>query len=74
MSSNVEEVTKKCDILVTCTCNERYAPPIVKSSWIRSSMHINAIGWDIYTSSELEEEISKRAKIVVDTTDPSENH
>ncbi len=52
-----------CDVLTTTTPSRK---PVVKSEWIRSGTHINAIGADAPGKQELEEEILLRAKIVVD--------
>jgi alanine dehydrogenase len=60
---NVEDVVKGCDILVTTT---PVTQPIVKNEWVSEGVHINAIGADSPGKEELEPEILKRAKIVVD--------
>jgi alanine dehydrogenase len=60
---NVEDAVKGCDILVTTTPSTQ---PIVKNEWISEGMHINAIGSDAPGKEELDPEILKRAKIVVD--------
>ncbi len=53
----------KCDILVTTTPSR---DPVVKGEWIEDGVHINAIGADAAGKQELDFEILKRAKIVVD--------
>ncbi|MGC9031284.1 MAG: ornithine cyclodeaminase family protein [Minisyncoccia bacterium] len=58
----LEEVCQK-DILVTVTPARE---PIVKMTWIKPGTHINAIGADAAGKEELEPEILKRAKIIVD--------
>jgi alanine dehydrogenase len=60
---SVEEVVKGCDILVTTT---PVTKPIVKNEWVGEGMHINAIGADAAGKEELDPEILKRAKVVVD--------
>lgn len=52
-----------CDVLITTTPSTK---PVVKNDWIRDGMHINAIGADAPGKQELEIEILKKAKIVVD--------
>lgn len=52
-----------CDVLITTTPSRK---PVVKNEWIREGTHINAIGADAPGKQELEVEILKRAKIVVD--------
>lgn len=52
-----------CDILVTITPSRE---PIVMNEWIKPGTHINAIGADAAGKEELDPEILKRAKVVVD--------
>lgn len=52
-----------CDILVTTTPSRE---PIVMNEWIAEGTHINAIGADAPGKEELDPDILKRAKIVVD--------
>jgi alanine dehydrogenase len=59
---NLEEVCQK-DILVTATPARE---PVVKKEWIKPGTHINAIGADAEGKQELDPEILKIAKIVVD--------
>lgn len=58
----LEEVCQK-DILVTVTPTKK---PIIKSQWILPGTHINAVGADAPGKEELDVQILKRAKIVVD--------
>jgi len=57
-----KEVAQK-DILITITPS---SVPIVKKEWVRPGTHICAIGADAHGKQELESEILKNAKIVVD--------
>lgn len=52
-----------CDILVTTTPSRK---PIVMNEWIAEGTHINAIGADAPGKEELDPDILKRARIVVD--------
>jgi alanine dehydrogenase len=52
-----------CDILVTTTPSRQ---PIVMNEWISDGTHINAIGADAPGKEELDPEILKRSKVVVD--------
>jgi len=54
---------RNADVLVTTTPVRQ---PIVKNEWIHEGMHINAIGADAPGKEELEPEILKRARIVID--------
>ncbi|MFH1773778.1 MAG: alanine dehydrogenase [Methanobacteriota archaeon] len=58
----IEEACE-CDVLVTTT---PVREPIIKNEWISEGMHINAIGADAPGKEELDPELLKRAKIVVD--------
>lgn len=60
--SSLEE-TAKTDILTTTTPSRT---PIIKNEWILPGTHINAIGADAPGKEELDPEILKRAKIVID--------
>ncbi|MEM0022980.1 MAG: alanine dehydrogenase [Archaeoglobaceae archaeon] len=51
------------DVLITSTPSTK---PVVKNEWISEGTHINAIGADAPGKQELDIEILKRAKIVVD--------
>ncbi len=59
-----------CDILVTTTPSRE---PIVMSEWIAEGTHINAIGADAPGKEELDPEILKRARVVVDDV-PQASH
>ena len=59
----VEETVKGIDVLVTATPSRQ---PIVMAEWVDYGLHINAIGADAPGKEELDPEILKRAKIVVD--------
>lgn len=57
------DAVKNVDVLVTTT---PVRSPIVKNEWITEGMHINAVGADAPGKQELDPEILKRAKIVID--------
>ena len=52
------------DIVVTTTPSRK---PIVKLKWLKRGAHINAVGADAKGKQELEPEILKKAKVVVDS-------
>ena len=58
----LKEVCQK-DILVTTTPSRK---PIVKKEWILPGTHINAIGADAEDKEELDPEILRKGKIVID--------
>lgn len=60
--ASLEEVAGQ-DILTTTTPSRT---PIIKNEWIKPGTHINAIGADAEGKEELDPEILKRAKIVID--------
>ncbi|MBO3841943.1 MAG: alanine dehydrogenase [Candidatus Brockarchaeota archaeon] len=63
IEEGVEETVRGCDIIVTTT---PVTQPLVENEWIEDGMHINAIGADAPGKEELDPEILKRAKVVVD--------
>lgn len=63
LSVDIERICK-ADILVTTTPVRN---PIIKSVWIENGTHINAIGADAPGKQELDPEILKRSKIVIDS-------
>jgi len=65
----LEEICQK-DILVTATPARE---PIVKKEWIKPGAHINAIGADAPGKEELDPEILKNSKIVVDCLEQAEH-
>ncbi len=63
IKNSVKEAVEGCDILVTTT---PVTQPIVRSEWVTQGMHINAIGADAPGKEELDPEILRRSKVVVD--------
>jgi alanine dehydrogenase len=61
--ATTEDAVRGSDVIVTITPTRT---PIVKSEWVTQGMHINAIGADAPGKEELEAEMLKRAKIVID--------
>jgi len=62
-ASTIEECVRGSDIIVTTTPSRK---PIVKLSWLNPKVHINAIGADAAGKQELESNILKEAKVVID--------
>lgn len=60
--ASLKETAQK-DILVTITPAKK---PIIKKEWILPGTHINAIGADAVGKEELDPQILKKAKIIVD--------
>jgi len=58
----IEEATK-ADIVVTTTPSRK---PVVKKEYIRPVTHINAIGADAKGKQEIETDLLKNAKVIVD--------
>ena len=65
VDANVTGVKEACDfdILVTTTPSRE---PVVRAEWIKEGTHINAIGADAPGKQEIDGNLLKRAKIVVD--------
>lgn len=61
-NASLEEVSRQ-DILTTTTPSRN---PIIKNDFVVAGMHINAVGADAEGKEELDPEILKRAKIIVD--------
>jgi len=61
--SSVEETVRDADIVVTVTPSRK---PIVMREWLKKGVHINAIGADAPGKQELDPEILREAKIVID--------
>ena len=61
--ASAEEAVRGSDVLVTVTPSRK---PIVKSEWITGGMHISAVGADAPGKEELEPQLLKRARIVID--------
>jgi alanine dehydrogenase len=62
-AASVEEAVKDADIVITTTPVRN---PILKAEFLRPGAHVNAIGADAPGKQELEIELLKRARIVVD--------
>jgi len=67
-AGSIQEAVEDVDVVVTVTPSRK---PIVKNEWIRSGMHISAIGADAPGKEELDPAILQRAKIVVDDLEQS---
>jgi len=59
----VKECVGNCDIIVTTTPSRR---PLVKFKWLKPGVHINAIGADAPGKQELDPDILKNAKVIID--------
>ena len=64
-AKTIEEATE-ADIVVTTTPSRK---PVVEKRYIRPGTHINAIGADAKGKQELEADVLKRAKIVIDNVE-----
>ncbi len=62
-TQTVKECVHNCDIIVTTTPSRR---PLVKFKWLKPGVHINAIGADAPGKQELDPDILKNAKIIID--------
>ncbi|MEM3943940.1 MAG: ornithine cyclodeaminase [Thermofilaceae archaeon] len=64
-ASSGREVAESADILVTATA-ARGRRQVVKREWLKPGVHINAVGGDAPGKTELDPEILKGAKVVVE--------
>ncbi|HBO96844.1 MAG TPA: alanine dehydrogenase [Candidatus Omnitrophica bacterium] len=62
-AARIQGCVTGADIVVTTTPSRK---PIIRSQWIKDGTHINAIGADAPGKEELDPEIFKRARVVVD--------
>ncbi|MEI8349069.1 MAG: alanine dehydrogenase [Candidatus Omnitrophota bacterium] len=62
--SSPEECVQGADIIVTTTPSRK---PFLKYAWLKQGAHINAIGADAKGKEELQPQILKKAKVVVDS-------
>ena len=62
---NVQDTIHHTDIITTATADKKQSR-ILEASWIEPGMHINGIGGDCPGKTELDVEILKHAKIVVE--------
>jgi ornithine cyclodeaminase len=66
--TNAEEAVRGADIITTCTAHKAHVE-VIKNAWIVSGTHINGIGGDAPGKTELDFEILKRSRIVVEYFD-----
>lgn len=64
--SNAKDAVMYADIVSTATPSRE---AIVMANWIRPGTHINAFGCDMVGKQELDPELFRRAKVVVDSPD-----
>lgn len=62
---NAQSVIEGCDILTTATADKKLAR-ILENHWVHDGLHINGIGGDCPGKTELDPEILKRAKVVIE--------
>lgn len=62
-ADNIKNCVKEADIVVTTTPSRK---PLVKLSWLKKGAHINAIGADARGKQELDIDILKKARVIVD--------
>lgn len=65
---NAEEASKGADIITVCTACKAHAD-VIKNKWIKSGVHINALGGDTVGKTELELSILPRCRVVVEYFD-----
>ena len=62
-AESIEEGARNADVIITVTPSHS---PQIKASWIKKGAHVNAIGSDGPGKQELDPEIFKSARVVVD--------
>lgn len=66
--ASAKEAVREADIVTTCTACKAHVE-VVKNSWVDPGTHINGIGGDAPGKTELDFEIVKRSRVVVDYFD-----
>ncbi len=61
--SSAKDAVSGCDIVVTATSSRA---PIVKYEWVGEGTHINCIGADAPGKQELDPQVLKRARVIID--------
>jgi alanine dehydrogenase len=64
LAESIQNAVTQADIVITTT---RGSGPVVKAGWVRPGTHIIAIGADQKGKQELDPEIFRQAKVVVDS-------
>ncbi len=67
---NAQETTFGADIITICTASKEHGG-VISNEWVRSGMHINAIGGDSPGKTELDLAILRRTRIVIEYFDQS---
>ncbi|HSW47996.1 MAG TPA: ornithine cyclodeaminase [Candidatus Saccharimonadales bacterium] len=62
---SAKEAVKDADIITICTACKEHVD-VIKNAWIKKGVHINALGGDTIGKTELEFDILKRSRIVVE--------
>lgn len=65
MSSDAKKLVESVDLIVTATAAKKKVH-VIKNEWLRDGVHINGMGGDCPGKTELDPEIIKRSKIVVE--------
>ncbi len=63
---NVESAVTNTDILIVATTSRQ---PVVRGVWIKNGTHINSIGWMGPSARELDTDVVKKSKLIVDSMD-----
>jgi len=63
--SSAEDAVSSADIVTVCTACKKHVD-VIKSAWIKSGTHINALGGDTVGKTELELDLLYRSRIVVE--------
>ncbi len=65
---NIQEAVRGADIITVCTACKAHVD-VLKNNWIKSGVHINALGGDTVGKTELELGILDRCRIIVEYFD-----
>jgi ornithine cyclodeaminase len=62
---SAEQAVQNADIVTTCTACKNYVD-VIKCGWLKKGVHINGIGGDCPGKTEMELEIVKKSRVVVE--------
>jgi ornithine cyclodeaminase len=62
VADTVEEAVDGADVIITCTASRE---PLLSAGWLRSGVHVTALGSDGPDKRELEAEVLHRADVLV---------
>jgi alanine dehydrogenase len=63
MVENVEQVVRQCEVISLATTSR---DPVLEAGWVKPGSHINAIGANLASRREMDAELIRRSRVVVE--------